>query len=107
MIWMSPTATPRSSSRARAAWMSPTTNCKPLSEPGRMSGATVPSRDDDRAARPGRRELNDPAVLADLDVVVHVKAELLGIERLRTVHIRDRDPHHFQRPIHAVSPLSS
>jgi hypothetical protein len=37
------TATPRSTSSARARWMSGTTSCRPFSEPGGMSGtAPVP-----------------------------------------------------------------
>jgi hypothetical protein len=54
---------------------------------------------------PGGGELNDPVPLADLGVVVDVEPELLGVERLRTVHVRDGDPHHFERPIHEASPV--
>ena len=62
--WTSLTSTPRSTSWARALWMSGTTSCRPLSEPGAMSG-TAPFADHDRAARPGRGQLDDATLVAD------------------------------------------
>ena len=63
-----------------------------------------PFADDDRAARPRRGELDDPVALADLSVVVHVEAELLGVKGLGTVHVRDGHHNDFERPIHDASP---
>src|ERR687889_402536 len=36
--------------------------------------------------------------------MVRVEAGLLGVEGLRTVHVRDRNRHQFELPIHAASP---
>jgi dihydrofolate reductase len=66
-----------------------------------------PLTDDDRAARSGRGELDDPVALAHRGVVVDVEAELLGVEGLRAVHVRDGDDHHFESPVHEMAPVPS
>jgi hypothetical protein len=34
--------------------------------------------------------------------VIDREAELVGVEGLRAVHVRDGHDHHFERPLHAV-----
>ena len=59
-----------------------------------------PRSDRDRAARPGRRQLDEADLVADLVVVVGVEADLLGVESLRAVDVRDRNLHELESPIH-------
>src|SRR5688572_832675 len=54
----------------------------------------------DRAGRPGRRELDEPDLIADPMVMVRMEADLLGVERLRPVHVRDGNLHQFEPPVH-------
>jgi hypothetical protein len=56
--------------------------------------------DRDRAGRAGRRQLDDPEVVAGAVVDIEVEAALLHVERLRPVDIGHRDHDQFQREIH-------
>jgi hypothetical protein len=59
--------------------------------------------DHDRAARAGRRQLDDAGTVADTGVVVDGEAELLGVELLGAVDVRHRDDDDFQSPVHEWS----
>src|ERR671920_2126990 len=50
-----------------------------------------PGSQGDRAGRSGRRQLDKANLIADPVVVVRVEADLLGVERLGAVHVRDRN----------------
>src|SRR6266511_336102 len=84
--WTSLTSTPRPASSACAAW-----------------GRTRPQAgaDGDGAGRTGWRELHEAHLVADRVVVVQVKADLVDVEILGAVHVRDGDVHQFELPIHA------
>lgn len=56
--------------------------------------------DRDGAGRARRRQLHDTKVVAGAVVDVHMKAELLGIESLGAIHVRDGNHHEFERPVH-------
>src|SRR5262245_11697388 len=58
----------------------------------------------DRAAGPGRGRLDVPERLAHPIVDVDVEAELLLVEALRAVDVRDRDHRDLERPVHIVPP---
>ena len=83
---------PRRRARAssvRAASASPTTTCRPSIDPGCL--ACTPLVDRDRARRAGRGQLHEPDLLADREIVVGGEADLLDVERLRPVDVRDGD----------------
>src|SRR6266540_1196141 len=90
--WTSLTSTPRPASSACAAWMWGTTICMPLIEAG---------AEGDGAGRTGWREPHEAHLVADRVVVVQVKANLVNVEILGAVHVRDGDVHQFELPIHA------
>ena len=96
--WMSDTSTPRPASSARAASMSSTTSCRPLTEPG--SASVMPVADRDRARRAGRRELHEAQVLVDLVVVVGVEAGLVDVERLGAVDVGDGHRDQLELEVH-------
>ena len=73
----------------------------PLHRPRGRRGETGP--DGDRAGRAGRRQLHDPHVVADAGVVVDDEADLLAVEALGPVHVRHRDHHQLELPIHQPS----
>ena len=56
--------------------------------------------DGDRARRPGRRELHEAELVAHGVIGVGGEADLLGVERLGPVHVRDRNLHQLELPIH-------
>src|ERR687891_410712 len=56
--------------------------------------------DHDRASRAGRRELDDPHVVAHLVVAVEIEAGLLGVEGLGAIHVGDRDLNHLEPEVH-------
>jgi hypothetical protein len=56
----------------------------------------------DRAGRPGWGELDEAHCLADPGVEVDDEADLLGVEALRPVHVRDGNRHHFESPVHGA-----
>ena len=53
-------------------------------------------------AEPGRRHLHDAELLARLVIDVEREAELLGVERLRPVDVRDRDEHELELQVHVM-----
>src|SRR5205085_1311365 len=59
--------------------------------------AAHPAADRDRARRSGRRELHEAHLVAHAVVVVRVEPGLLGVERLRRVHVGAWDAHDRRR----------
>ena len=82
--------TPRCSSSARAASRSGTTSCRPLSEPGCMSG-TIPSPMTIEQPDPGGVSSDDPVPLADPGVSGRPRIRAARVAGLGTVHVRDGD----------------
>src|SRR3954452_10956851 len=58
--------------------------------------------DRDRARGAGRRHLHDPEVLPRARVDLEAEAELVEVERFRTVDVRNGPDHQFERPIHGA-----
>src|SRR5918994_5503660 len=46
-----------------------------------------------------------PGAAVGVDVEVHVKPDLLGVEGLRAIHVRSGNRNRFELPTHAVSPF--
>jgi hypothetical protein len=61
---------------------------------------------DDRAARSGRGELDNPEVVGELRVGVDLEADLLGVELLRPLHVGDGNDDHLERHVHSAQILS-
>src|SRR5215831_1961797 len=60
-----------------------------------------PRPHDHRARRPGRGELHEPQLVADLMVMVGVEPDLFGVERLGAVDVGHRYGHELDLPVHA------
>ena len=54
-------------------------------------------------AEPGRRQLHDAEVFVGLVVDVDVEAHLVGVERLGTVDVRDRNHHELELEVHGIA----
>src|SRR5207302_11499742 len=61
-----------------------------------------PAAQRDGAGRPWRGQLHEADLVADLVVVVGVEADLLGVEGLCSIDIRDRDLYELEAPVHAA-----
>jgi hypothetical protein len=77
---------------------------EPLDRAGRRVDDAGSERD--RAPRARGRELHEPDLVVHLVVVIGVETELLGVERLGAVDIRDRYGDELELPVHALSFLS-
>src|SRR5438876_270036 len=62
-----------------------------------------PAPDRDRARRAWRGQLDDPHLLPETLVDVDVETQLLRVELLRPVDVRNRDDHDLELEIHASS----
>lgn len=76
---------------------------QPFERSGRHRGQA--GADGDRAGRAGRGELHEAEVGIHLMIVIRVEAELLGVEVLGAIHVRDGDGHEFQFHVHGSIPL--
>ena len=56
--------------------------------------------DGDRARRPGRSQLHEAQFVAHRHVVVDDEADLIGVERLRPLHVRDGNEHQLELEVH-------
>src|SRR5205814_6734274 len=65
---------------------------------------TRPERDRARGAR--RRELDESELLRDLVVVVGIEPDLVDVERLRAIDVRDRNLHELESILHGADPIS-
>ena len=81
----------------------PDDEVRPAIRPGRR--VRDADADRDRACRPRRRHLHDPEPLARLVVDVEGEPQLLRIERLRPVDVRDRDEHELELQSHVATLL--
>jgi hypothetical protein len=61
--------------------------------------------DHHRARRAGRGHVHHPHRLGGTGVGVQVESQRAGVELLRPVDVGNRDNHHFQLPLHGISPL--
>ncbi len=63
--------------------------------------------DRDRARGAGRRELDEAHLVAHPVVVVDGEPDLLGVERLRAIHVGDGNGHELEPPVHTPSVLAT
>jgi len=61
--------------------------------------------DHHRARRPGRGHVHHAHRLGGPGVGVEVESQRAGVELLRPVDVGNRDNHHFQLPVHGMSPF--
>ena len=64
--------------------------------------ARDPDSDGDGARRARGRHLHDAELLARLVIHVEREAQLVGVERLRPVDVRDRDEHELELQVHVM-----
>ena len=74
----------------------------PCTDPG--VAVRDPLSQGDRARRPRRRQLHESHLGTDHVVVIGVEPDLVGIEGLGPIDVRDRDRHQFEFPVHDRAP---
>ena len=95
---MSLTSTPRCVNASRAASMSVTTRCVPRYEPG--AAPVMPFPMVIEHADPGGVICTTPEIVVRRMVDVEAEADLLRVERLCPIHVRDRDEHQLELEVH-------
>ena len=78
--------------------MSSTTSWSALSDPGSASVSPLPIEIEQ--PDPRRRQLDEAQLVADDVVVVGDEADLVDVERLRAIHVGDRDGDELELPVH-------